>query len=315
MKKAGKFFLIIILLLFLLSQCSRSDHKHTYYRDKGAEYDIIDYDKFFYQDQSEEIQLGFLQKPHTFNPYRAASPAEILIKRAVYSTLFYFDTINKKISPNLVDNYSVSKDGLVYNFLIKDQVYFSNGQQLTSEDVIASLQLINQKIPVISGINQQLFFQKINELQFIIHLQKEQADLIYLLTNYPIITQTIAKKMKNLQDFIQIFDDQNQKNYGSGPFLLKKISNNLIQLEKNPYYFKKDQKKRQLPYSSKITISFHENDKNLFKKIIDEKIDFYKVNNFQFAQIKEILAMSKSGQNTRIVNSGFQSNKFITIFN
>jgi peptide/nickel transport system substrate-binding protein len=56
----------------------------------------------------------------------------------VYDTLFALDD-NFKLTPQMVDTYSVSDDGLLYSFTLRDQLFFSDGEPVTSVDVIASL--------------------------------------------------------------------------------------------------------------------------------------------------------------------------------
>ncbi len=63
---------------------------------------------------------------------------DYLVPMNVFDTLFMVvkgSDGSSSIEKNLVEDYSVSEDGLVYNFTLRDGVVFSDGTPLTAEDV------------------------------------------------------------------------------------------------------------------------------------------------------------------------------------
>ncbi len=56
----------------------------------------------------------------------------------VYDTLFSINT-KGEIKPQMIDTYTISDDGLTYDFTLRDGLLFHDNQPVTSEDVIASL--------------------------------------------------------------------------------------------------------------------------------------------------------------------------------
>src|SRR5262249_44210276 len=56
----------------------------------------------------------------------------------IYEGLYSLDSSNKPI-PMLAEGVTISKDGLVYTFKLRQGVKFHNGKEMTSEDVVASL--------------------------------------------------------------------------------------------------------------------------------------------------------------------------------
>lgn len=60
------------------------------------------------------------------------------IAQQIFEGLFVFDSTFSP-QPMLVDNYDLSEDGLVYTFTIRTGITFHDGSDLTSKDVIASL--------------------------------------------------------------------------------------------------------------------------------------------------------------------------------
>lgn len=57
----------------------------------------------------------------------------------VYDTLFAMNT-SGEIKPQMVDSFTISEDGLTYDFTLRDGLIFHDDQPVTSEDIIASLQ-------------------------------------------------------------------------------------------------------------------------------------------------------------------------------
>ncbi|MDE2394090.1 MAG: ABC transporter substrate-binding protein [Burkholderiales bacterium] len=57
----------------------------------------------------------------------------------IWDTLFSMDsTLTPR--PQMVDTYSISKDGLTYSFTLRPKLQFSDGARVTSKDVIASIE-------------------------------------------------------------------------------------------------------------------------------------------------------------------------------
>jgi peptide/nickel transport system substrate-binding protein len=58
----------------------------------------------------------------------------------IFETLVQYITADGKIAPELADRWTVSKDNLKFTFNIRQGVKFHNGAELTSEDVLASVE-------------------------------------------------------------------------------------------------------------------------------------------------------------------------------
>ncbi|MEM7257910.1 MAG: ABC transporter substrate-binding protein, partial [Pseudomonadota bacterium] len=56
----------------------------------------------------------------------------------VYDTLFAMDT-KGQVQTQMVDTYTVSDDGLTYDFTLREGLTFHDGAAVTSADVIASI--------------------------------------------------------------------------------------------------------------------------------------------------------------------------------
>ncbi len=90
--------------------------------------------------QDEKVLvIGLSEDYNGLDVHRAYEPGGGLIHKVVYDTLVTFppDSVSEVI-PNLAEDWSISDDGLVYTFTLRDDVVFSNGDPLTAEDVVFS---------------------------------------------------------------------------------------------------------------------------------------------------------------------------------
>jgi peptide/nickel transport system substrate-binding protein len=89
----------------------------------------------------------------------------------VYDTLFAMDE-KLEIKPQMVKTYQTSSDGLTWTFTLRDGLRFHDGQPVTSQDVIASLNRWGQR----DGLGSQLMshtekIEKVDDMSFRIVLK------------------------------------------------------------------------------------------------------------------------------------------------
>ena len=91
----------------------------------------------------KEINTAITSDIESINPYKLVSSNSTEIMYNIYEGLV-MPSENGDVVPALAKSYSVSEDGLVYEFVIRDNVYFHNGDKLTVEDVIFSLEKMKE---------------------------------------------------------------------------------------------------------------------------------------------------------------------------
>jgi peptide/nickel transport system substrate-binding protein len=94
------------------------------------------------------LSEGIIGTPRFINPILASSPADLDMVELIYSGLMRKNT-DGTITPDLAKNYTMSKDGLTYTFVLKDKIYFQNGEPVTADDVIFTVN--EAKDPVIQS--------------------------------------------------------------------------------------------------------------------------------------------------------------------
>ena len=84
------------------------------------------------------LRVGNLGEPPALDAHWTTASITETLTNHIYEGLYSLDSGNKPI-PMLAEGVTISKDGLVYTFKLRQGVKFHNGKEMTSEDVVASL--------------------------------------------------------------------------------------------------------------------------------------------------------------------------------
>jgi len=165
-----------------------------------------------------------------FSPILASSDAEKSTSKLLFSGMVKFDKDNN-VLPDLADKWEVSADGLKYKFYLKNNVKFHDGQKLTADDVVFTVNKIKDpslKSPLYSAWA-DVNVSAENDYTVVFDLPRAYGPFIYS-CDFGVLPSHIS-------------DDQfSKKVVGTGPYKFDnsktkdgKITN--IYLEKNDKYF------------------------------------------------------------------------------
>ncbi len=90
---------------------------------------------------------GVVGQPTSFLPHQAISQNDKTISDLIYRGLFKYD-IYGKLVPDLAETWAISDDGLVYTIKIKNNQFWSDGRQITADDLIYT----SYKYPDLQGV-------------------------------------------------------------------------------------------------------------------------------------------------------------------
>ena len=90
------------------------------------------------------LSFGLAGNPDTLDPQKTSGTLTFQVVKSFYDTLAEPDTTGK-IVPALAESWSVSADGLVWTFKLRQGVVFHNGQAFTSKDVKATFDRIKNE--------------------------------------------------------------------------------------------------------------------------------------------------------------------------
>jgi peptide/nickel transport system substrate-binding protein len=90
--------------------------------------------------QDEQVLvIGHAESTDSLDPARGFTQTTGIVHKAIYETLVTFPNEDaSEILPGLATEWTISDDGLVYTFTLKEGVLFSNGDPMTAEDVVFS---------------------------------------------------------------------------------------------------------------------------------------------------------------------------------
>jgi len=222
---------------------------------------------------------GVIGQPRFINPIYANSDVDRDLVELLFSGLMKYKGEGLEIVPDLVEKYEVEQDGRVYKFYLKKNLFWSDGQPLTADDVVFTIKTIqnpNYKSPLMAnwiGIE----VEKISDLGVEFRISKPYSAFLENCT-----VKILPKHIwKNISPENFPLDINNLNAVGSGPYKIKEIKRdkqNLIEsivLNINPFYSGKK------PYIPTIKFLFFSNKEELIKAAKKEKIKGFSLSYFE----------------------------------
>jgi peptide/nickel transport system substrate-binding protein len=250
-----------VLLIIGFNRCNRSNDQK-----RGEKYGGV-------------LYLNSNEVPDLIFPGQVLKRSEQMILSQAYIGLVKYNTRNLSIEPLLAENWTVSEDGLNYQFELVNHAYFHDdpcfhkgkGRRIVASDVKYSIeqichyrylsqQEISAQVQNIKGFqaiidkslsNQQCNFlgiKAINDTLLVFELNQPDALFLHFLAG----TQSLVFPQ-------EAFDAYGFKStIGSGPFCFSnpKKKTDPINLVANPKYFGKTRQNEQLPFLDSVVISF-----------------------------------------------------------
>ncbi len=213
---------------------------------------------------------GEVGTPRTANPILAFTDVDQDVTSLVYAGLLRRDSSGNLV-PCLAESYSISSDGLTYDFILKKNIFFDDGKPITADDVVFTVNK-TQDAAIKSPERADwadVTVKKISdsEVQFI--LNQPYAPFLAN-TTLGILPQHI---WGNISDDQFIFNSHNIQPTGDGPYeveTVSKDSNGVPQsytLVPSKYYTGTK------PYISKIILDFYPDESHAFSALETGEID------------------------------------------
>ena len=183
-----------------------------------------------------------------------------------------------EVIPDVAEQWNVSADGLVYDFKIREDVYFhkhpafgnKKTRRVTATDFVYSLkrlldpQLASPGAWVLQNVKN---IKAKNDRQLTITLKKAFPAFLGLLSMR--YCSVIPHEIANLNGV-----DFRKNPIGTGPFAFKNWEENVkLVLRKNPLYFERDEKGEALPYLEAVAITFVPDKQSEFMLFLQGKLD------------------------------------------
>lgn len=89
-----------------------------------------------------QLVVAQITDPKTFNPVTAAETSSTDILAPIFEGLTSTDGVTTAVIPSLAKSWKFSEDGLVWTFFLRQGVKFSDGKEMTADDVVFSFDVI-----------------------------------------------------------------------------------------------------------------------------------------------------------------------------
>lgn len=216
------------------------------------------------------ITEGIIGMPTLVNPVIAISDADKDLVALIYSGLMR-RLPDGTFIPDLAESYTVSPDGLTYTFTIKKNAKFHDGSNLTSDDVIFTINKIKE--PTLKSPKKAAWdgvtVEKIDDKQIVFKLKQPYISFLDN-TTIGILPMHIWQSVKDSEFSISPF---NIKAIGSGPYKFKSVIKNKDGIPQE--YDLKSFTGFTLgsPHIKNINIKSYSNEKDLIQALLDGSID------------------------------------------
>ena len=208
-------------------------------------------------------------EPKTLNPVTAADVRSREVIGRMMADLIHINRDSQKTEPSLAKSWTTSRDGRVFILKLRRGLRFSDGQPFDADDVVFSFQVyLDEKIHspqrdllIVGG--KPIAVQKINASTVRFTLTQPYAAAERIFDSLAIMPRHLLEKAYREDRFTQVWNVNAlpAEMAGLGPFRLKQyVPGQRIVLERNPYFWKIDQKKNRLPYLDELVFLFAGNE-------------------------------------------------------
>ena len=247
----------------------------------------------------------------------------------MYEGLINENGLTSKLEPGLAESWEVSKDGKKIVFTLREGLKWSDGEPMTTDDIIFSYEKIyfNEKIP--SGLKDNLRVgmsreypkvKKIDSSHVEFSVAEPFAPFIRYAGGIPILPAHILQEAVENTDadgkpkFLSTWatDTDPKKIVGNGQYrMLSYTPNQRVVLERNPYFWRKDGEGNPQPYIQQIVWQIIENSDNQLLNFRSGDLDTLDVQPEVFPLLKR---EEKRGKYT-VFNGGPDTGSVFMCFN
>ena len=207
-----------------------------------------------------ELNEGMIGTPRFVNPVLATTDTDRDLSALVYSGLLRLNAAGELV-PDLAESYTVSEDGLTYNFKIRSDAVFHDGEPVTTDDVIFTIlktqdpAIKSPKRPNWDGVR----VEQINEKEIEFTLSAPYSPFIFNAT----LGILPEHKWGEITAEEFPFSSLNTNPVGSGPYELAGVHKDEDEIITSYDLRSFDEYTIKKPYISKMHISFYRNEEDM----------------------------------------------------
>ncbi|MGA8599059.1 MAG: ABC transporter substrate-binding protein [Bryobacteraceae bacterium] len=211
------------------------------------------------------IVISERSEPRTFNPLTAIDGTSRNIVGLLMADLIHIDRYTQQSEAALAASWNVSSDGKEYTLHLRHGLRFSDGHSFDADDVLFTFEAYldernhspQRDLLVIAG--QPIRVRKVDSYTVAFTLPQPYAAAERLFDSIAILPRHLLKTSFDNGTLATAWGLNTPPSQiaGLGPFRVKAyVPGQSLQLERNPYYWKKDVRGNRLPYLDEINALF-----------------------------------------------------------
>lgn len=240
--------------------------------------------------------------PRTFNPVVTQDTVSTTVTNAIADPLVVQNYLTGEIEPALAESWTVSRDGRTWTFMLRDKLEWSDGQPLTVDDVVFTLQAtFTQGVDtsdrdILTFKGERVQWRKLDGRRIQFQTPRSQPPVGLFLRLIEGVS--IVPKHK-LSDALSKGGPEFTRSWGvnatardivsSGPFLFQSYTpGQRIILVRNPRHWQVDQRGQRLPYLTRYIVQIVPNQEAERLRFLGKEIDAYSARPLEFAELKQM---------------------------
>ena len=178
-KTFARILALIMCMAFVLAACGNSDtgSNETGSNETSNKESTADNSGETNTSKQSELNVAIAANPPSLDPPTINSNIVGGIGIHVYESLFAMDE-NYEPKPVLAESYEISEDGLVYTIKLRQGVKFHNGQEMTADDVVASMNRWLKLSPKANTLIGGSVFEKVDDYTVTMTANEASSDII-----------------------------------------------------------------------------------------------------------------------------------------
>jgi peptide/nickel transport system substrate-binding protein len=199
--------------------------------------------------------------PRTFNALMANESSSLDATNRMFSALAGFDHVTQREVPALAKSWETSTDGLTWTFHLRRGARFSDGQPITSADVLFSFEVCYD--PALHPSMQEGLMVRGKRMELsapdsytvAVRLPELYASTLLAISNVSIMPKHVLERPFREGRFAAAYNTGTtpESLVTSGPFRLKQyVPNEKLVLSPNPYWYGVDPRGQRLPYLDEL---------------------------------------------------------------
>ncbi len=226
----------------------------------------------------------------TFNPYLAIEVGSTDITGQMFAGLVTYSLTTLEIVPQLAESWEVSPDQCSYCFVLRQDLHWSDGKPLTTEDIAFTFEEVINKLGDLNNYRNHFLiadqFPVIEVLDLYrikFTISKPFAPFLSNL-NFPILPKHVFEGKTGSVNGSSLFHSMWGKDCHPdelvvcGPWKLGQYTDQGLELTPNPYYHGRDAHGQRLPYLEKLIYLYPQDFDSEMKAFNQGEVDAVRMN-------------------------------------